>query len=305
MITALTLPQLRRTLSIAAKMPVGQARSIVGALVCKKGKINADRRRLGRIHFARRKKSISKMHAAVMEAFDGARNEVIANIKKAKQIKAKGALVCAESGVDLTFDKEKFGNKLAANVKETGREVLNTAGQQLIEEIGKDEIYKIANKKAVEFLDGRAARMADISANIDERVTAELQEGLNAGEGRADLTKRIMGLFDDMSKGHAQTIANTETGAAYGFARDDAMAQGGVEKKQWLHSTSGDIKQPREMHEELDGDVKGIDEPFEVGDDLLMYPCADTDESDGGESSPEQVINCHCVCLPYFEEDNE
>lgn len=46
----------------------------------------------------------------------------------------------------------------------------------------------------------------------------------------------------------------------------------------------------RDTHAEADGQVKPINEPFEVGDSLMMYPC---DNSLG--AGAEEIVNCRCM----------
>ena len=104
---------------------------------------------------------------------------------------------------------------------------------------------------------------------------------------------RISEAFDEISRSRAETIANTETAAAFNYARDKAMREAGVTHKKWLHSQSPLIKEPRPTHLEADGQVQPIDDPFDVGGVQFMRPA---DDSLG--AGPEDIINCHCVAIP-------
>ena len=81
----------------------------------------------------------------------------------------------------------------------------------------------------------------------------------------------------------------TETSATYGFTRNEAMNEAGVEYKSWLSSHGPTVREAHAAAEEQYGDAPiPIDEPFVVDGEELMYP--------GDESgSPGNVINCHCI----------
>jgi uncharacterized protein with gpF-like domain len=50
----------------------------------------------------------------------------------------------------------------------------------------------------------------------------------------------------------------------------------------------------RDTHAMAHGQTKGLNEYFNVGGDLLMFP------GDVG-GSPEEIINCRCTIMPIFE----
>jgi uncharacterized protein with gpF-like domain len=67
----------------------------------------------------------------------------------------------------------------------------------------------------------------------------------------------------------------------------------GVTKKQFL-ATQDD--RTRDSHAIADGQIVGIDEPFNVGGEELQYP--------GDPSgSADNLCNCRCTVLPYLEEE--
>ena len=69
------------------------------------------------------------------------------------------------------------------------------------------------------------------------------------------------------------------------------MQQAGIEKRQWISARDANV---RPTHAEADGQIRGIDEAFDVGSARLMQP---------GESGgpPEEVINCRCVAIAVAE----
>jgi SPP1 gp7 family putative phage head morphogenesis protein len=174
-------------------------------------------------------------------------------------------------------------------------DALQTAGTQFNEEIGKDDPFRQPPQEVQQFLANRENRISGASKEVFDRIKAELQEGIDAGESMAKLTDRVKGAFNDVSRSQAQRIASTETSAAYGTARQSAMRQAGIQKREWLTSGNDNV---REAHKIAEGQQVGIDEPFSVGGEHLLYP--------GDPSgSPDNVINCHCVAVAVRTGNNE
>jgi hypothetical protein len=79
----------------------------------------------------------------------------------------------------------------------------------------------------------------------------------------------------------------TETGAAYGWGNFTAQKEAGITRRMWTTSRLNNV---RPTHQEAEGQIVSIDEPFMVGGEFLDYP---GDE----KGSPEEVINCHCIAV--------
>ena len=176
-------------------------------------------------------------------------------------------------------------------MREESAVALGVAGQQLFDEIGVDDPWKLPGADSIKFLDARANLLANAPDEIHAEVMQTIQDGLEHGETKKELMARISTAFEGIKQTRADTIANTETAAAFNYARDKAMRKAGVTHKKWLHSMSPLIKEPRPTHLEADGQVQPIDEPFDIGGVSMMHP--------GDESAPaDEVINCHCVATP-------
>jgi uncharacterized protein with gpF-like domain len=151
-------------------------------------------------------------------------------------------------------------------------------------------------QETIDFIRGRENLWSDVPDEIWQQIKDQLAEGLDAGESIRDLGKRITSTFDAIEQGRAETIASTETAAAYGFSRNEAMKAAGVKYKKWLHSSVPECRAP--THLALHGTVIPFDSPFDVGGERLMYP---TDPS----GSPGNTINCHCIAVAATKEDFE
>lgn len=87
-----------------------------------------------------------------------------------------------------------------------------------------------------------------------------------------------------------QTIARTEVNAMCGMAQLDGYYQAGYTRKMW--NTMGDSK-VRTSHKQAAGQVKLLEEPFVIGDSLMMFPL---DTSLG--ASAKEIVNCRCSMTP-------
>lgn len=225
-----------------------------------------------------------------------ARAETLAKIETTE----KSLAGVRERGVlDLIFDLAKFTASLVSETNKAQRSALDTATHQFLEEVARpDDPWKMEHTKVLNYLSTRDNLMRDASKEIFEQIQSSLQEGLQKGETSAELAARVRTEFNGISDERAAMIAATETGAAYGAARHDAMEGLEIPFKEWLSAQDDRV---RATHLKMDGVVVSAAEPFHVptekgGTDLMMHPC------DSGGSA-ENCINCRCVELPLMEED--
>jgi len=288
------LNSIERALIAAASMPAHDAREVL-RLICEGGmRLNKPVATEGEIHYARREKFIKRMKSAADRVLNYARHETLRNCEK--HFRDTGMASAEENqptAVRIAFDPKSFSEELLAALREEQKPVLQAAGQQLYDEIGKDDPFKLPSQMTFDFLEARENLLANAPDEIHAEVMNAIQSGLEVGNTKPELMARIGQAFDGISTGRADVIANTETAAAFNFARDHAMKSAGVTHKKWLHSQSPFIQEPRPTHIEADGQVVPIDEPFDVGGVQFMHPA---DASLG--AGPEDIINCHCVAIP-------
>lgn len=110
--------------------------------------------------------------------------------------------------------------------------------------------------------------------------------GLSVPATAAALQEGIGHLADTTALMVARTDLN---GLANGAAHQSVQALGeeAPPSKQWLATED---ERTRETHADADGQEVPLDQPFQVGDDLLMYP-GDPDGSDA------EILNCRCTVL--------
>ncbi len=299
----LTRPQIARTLRAITLLPVPAQRRIVAALACansEAGKTRDPKKvALAAAHFKKREPVIASMHAAIKRQLDYAKFETLRKIEKSARLKA--AAVKSAEGTrfvsDLVFDPDEFRDGLFATLRSESTDALQLAGDQLFEELGRDEPFVMADPKALTFLNERENKLADIPDEIHAEISDEIKTALDEGSTLKQIAQRVSDKFDQISEGRAANIASTETAAAFGYARQEGMKQAGIATKRWLTSHLPNV---REWHAEAEDDPRNqnvpVDGPFIVGGESLMYP-------GDGAGSPANVCNCHCVAVEGIEEE--
>ncbi|MBI1397064.1 MAG: hypothetical protein GC151_13895 [Betaproteobacteria bacterium] len=142
-------------------------------------------------------------------------------------------------------------------------------------------------------------RIKDVSLEVVRKINTELGLVILGAQSPSEAIGKLAKIFDGQRQ-RAITIVRTEVGRAFsvaGQARLEQMAPRvpGL-KKQWRRS--GKIHS-RPGHDAIDGQVRAIDEPFEVitprGEIVtLMHP---RDPS----APPGETINCGCESLPFMD----
>jgi SPP1 gp7 family putative phage head morphogenesis protein len=180
-------------------------------------------------------------------------------------------------------------------MRDRQKAALNTAGKQLLAEVGKDDPFTYPPAEVLDYLAGRENKLRDVPRSIFEEIKATIEEGLVKGETTQELTSRVRGAFNGVEAGRARRIARTETSAAYGAGREAAMQQAGIQYKKWLTSGNDNV---RAAHAAANGQIVRIDETFTVDGESLAYPGDDA-------GSPGNVIECHCVSVATAEGPTE
>jgi uncharacterized protein with gpF-like domain len=129
-------------------------------------------------------------------------------------------------------------------------------------------------------------KIKQITRTTQSDIQAIVSVGIREGLSERAIGQAIAAVAPTKSASRAQTIARTEAHSASGFAaQESAKATGLTMVKVWI-SAQGERTRPD--HDEANGQQRALNEPFLVGDSLLMFP----GDPDG---PPEQIINCRCV----------
>lgn len=235
---------------------------------------------------AKRRETIRAYESKFNNVLMTARREVISKLDRAETKSINKAVAS-----DFLFDLSNFSKLFQAQMRSAGLNALQSAGEQLFAEVGKDDPWKTPQKEAVDYLRNRENRLSGVPNDVYERIKGALEDGLTKGDPLRDIAKAVRTEFNDISDARAKVIASTETAAAYGVGRDVAMREAGIQWKRWLTSGNDNV---RAAHSAMNGATVGIEELFTVinpksGEvDNVKHP-ADPN------GAPWNVINCHCV----------
>ncbi len=237
---------------------------------------------------------------ALRRAVDGLQRDALAKVESSAlgnaasatrppALLANAALANSGVGADILLDPSIFRDRLWTELRGVHEEALDEAGQSRLQALGLDDPFKLPPAAAKKFLAKRQKWSDTIADDVFAKVKSGLAAGLDTGDTTAKLAERVRAAFGDaISPERAAVIAQTEAGAAYGFANNEALTQAnrrGNLLKKWI--TSG-LDNTRHSHKEAAERSKhGIpmDEVFSNG---LRYP----GDPDG---PPEETINCNCT----------
>lgn len=212
-------------------------------------------------------------------------------------------------GVDEKINE--YQGKMGKSVN-ASQETAFKAGENLVPDIMKsagydfafgklsDELVVTAKKLSVDYIKGMTGEMR-------KDIARRLRQGLLKGENSYDVARGIDEIIGTSKRfgylNRADVIARTEIGRAYSIARqakdeETVKVLPGM-KKQWVtgfNPRNKDMGGGRGFisHSEVDGQIRDVNEPFDVGGEQMMRPRM-------GEK-PENNCNCNCVDKPYMEE---
>jgi len=137
-------------------------------------------------------------------------------------------------------------------------------------------------------------RMSDVSSEAAGKLKSSISLAVTGGKTPADAVSEVAAALKS-PRSRAITIVRTEMGRTFSVAGQERMGQASTVlpglKKQWRRS--GKIHS-RINHDLADGQIQGVDKPFDLGGPKLMYPR-------DPEGSASETINCGCVSLPFMD----
>lgn len=124
---------------------------------------------------------------------------------------------------------------------------------------------------------------------LKQSIRSEITRGLASGMPHSDIARNIA-RYSKAPLGRAMTIVRTEAhriaqASAYD-AQQVAVSKGAKVVKQWMSTLDGDT---RKTHRKLDGQIRELDELFEMDGKKAKYP--------GGFGDPAEDCNCRCQLL--------
>lgn len=125
--------------------------------------------------------------------------------------------------------------------------------------------------------------------DLSKKIAGEISRGMSSGQGYDEMARNISA-WARIPQNNAMRIARTEAHRIQCRAAMDAQYKakdkGADVVKQWDAALDG-VTRPN--HRKLDGQIRELDEPFEVGGMKAMYP--------GDFGDPAEDCNCRCAIL--------
>lgn len=191
----------------------------------------------------------------------------------------------------LPDDHERRIEDIYRQMAEVG---IETFGERIVSQ-GKHAGLILERKSFVEFfrrlalqyiaLEMIRRRITSVTETTRQQIINQITAGQNAGEGIAAIAKRISDNVGIISRQRGALIARTETHGAANYGADGAARATGLKlRKEWI---AAEDERTRVEHAEADGQIVDMDQAFEVGGEMLMYP-GDPAGSAGN------IINCRC-----------
>ena len=171
-------------------------------------------------------------------------------------------------------------------------------GQAALTEMGLDQAFDMMNPDINKHLEdfGTTQITGYVNETTQQALRDTLSEGVEAGEGISELSKRVGEVFDAADGYRAELIARTEVLRSSNFATLEGYKQSKlVDKKEWISTPDDRV---RDTHAELGSRPPiEIDEDFEV--DGLSAPAP------GQFDDASEDCNCRCTIAPVVSDIDE
>lgn len=140
-----------------------------------------------------------------------------------------------------------------------------------------------------------AGRIAGITDAVRDKIITQLGLVVLGAQPFADAVTVVSELMDHEVRWQGLRVLRSEIGRANDIASQLRKIQAadylpGL-KKQWRRSRR---KDPREHHAAADGQVRELEEPFNIGGIEMMHP-------HDPNAPAKEVVNCGCMSLPYMD----
>lgn len=196
---------------------------------------------------------------------------------------------------------DRILDRLSRDWQELVRTIISEsarAGWKLTEEeVAGTLQWSVFQQKAAEYAQRHAAAQVSlINATTEAELRRVIRNGIESGDGIAELTRKVADTYDGWKSARAENIARTETGSAMGYgrlnaARETANRLGMNIVRSWI-SVHDDRTRPD--HVDADADVNernrdiGLNDFYIVGGIEMSHP--------GDPGAPaEQICNCRCT----------
>lgn len=235
-----------------------------------------------------------------MRRFEPSAERDIVTLLRAQEDRALKEFEKAVSGItkrtggEPVFDEQFEIEQTARVIARIRSRIASVRGPEATTEVGgKSDGFLIDAPEVTRYIRDTAYESGKlITQTTVDKLRATITEGVRDGETSQQLTDRIRDVFQ-VRRHEAERIARTEVSRSYNFTTNEAWKQSGlVESTSWLTAHDDAV---RSSHAAIDGQERGLGEPFDNG---LLYP----GDPDG---DADEVINCRCTALPLTRAAND
>jgi SPP1 gp7 family putative phage head morphogenesis protein len=219
--------------------------------------------------FRRLDKHEKEFMKMITEVWEWERKTIIANLKKIKKswvTKGKEE----DTAESVLYPKSEAKKRLQKGAKPIDLATLEEQGKVAIKELGVDEVFSVNTPEIKKWIKEYLPIFSEELEKVNvEKLKKELIEGLEAGEGIPQLTKRVNTTYDNWNKFRSEMIARSEILRASNMGNLNAYRQSGVVvKHEWL-TFFDDRTCP--WCENMDGTTVSIEGKFfDIGDSFTV-----------------------------------
>ena len=200
-----------------------------------------------------------------------------------------------QSGIkaDVKAALEVFGKPMKLDIARDLYQAHTLMGTNAVTQLSIPVAFK-TTKQAHMYLQLHPGELVDqLNVASAKRIKAAIHISEELGEAPHILELRVANILLGEELTRADRIMQTEIHQIGQLAEWDAFDQGGFKGKLWWSYPDA-----RPAHADAYGQVRRIDEPFDVGDEDLMFP----GDPDG---SPGNICNCRCRIIPITAAEME
>jgi len=236
----------------------------------------------------------------VLEFLDGQKQRILKNVEDFLVVNylslsmksLTDEVKFSDAELDMIFDMLKENGLLGDLSKKEFLRIIAEVGARTALEMGVDFEFSPLTPQIEAWLRMKIQKyVRSVNENIRQEVADIIVEGLDQGLSTYDISGNIADHLDQTKDYRSDRIARTELLGVGNKAQWEAFKQSGaVKRKKWIGTLDERI---RDSHEAAHNQIRGIDEHFNVGNVLLMFPGDICDD-------PKEVINCRCTIMPIF-----
>ncbi|RKY10364.1 MAG: hypothetical protein DRP56_01255 [Planctomycetota bacterium] len=201
--------------------------------------------------------------------------------------------------VSSIFDKKKWEDRLENDMLPFLKGIMVQGVIDSLEKLNPSAVYNASSPAVLQALEARRGQMKTIIATTEKEIRGMLKDGIELGESRGQLIKRIRSNFDARHK--ADRVVRTESIWAHNEGTMQGWKQSGVvAAKKW---DTAEDERTCPFCNSMHGKIVEIDESYIDNDDTIEADGQSLKIGYGNVDHPPLHPGCRCSILPVLIED--